>query len=710
VARHQIESASAREHQAVMHGVMAEAQRADVLHSDRDTMHAWERFLAGESAVSVPSALIASWQRSLESGVNPSASLAPFAVRGDAVEALRWRHRELLAASDRLFTATADLFADSHSILLLTNQDGVVLKAAGDLRTLTAGEKIHLTTGGDWREAMAGTNGIGTALATGEPTYIHGSEHFCEGIKSWSCAAAPICEPGTGAILGVLDISGPPSTYQINNLTLAITAARQIEMVLAEQSARQHMRLLAYCLQRLSSSDAAGMIAIDRRGRLVHSTGRVPLPVGVGERFPGMDENSAVEDWARHLPRGLRAEWFNPVVVEGSTIGAMLVVPAIRSRSSGNRIAERHALNDEARSESRSESRSEFHSESRSESRSDARGQTGNEPGSEADPQRNCFAQILGQSAVMLAAVNRGRQLASRRVPVLIEGETGVGKELFARAIHGEERGGGAFVAYNCGAASKELIGSELFGHVRGAFTGATAEGRPGRFELAHGGTLCLDEIGELPLELQPVLLRALEEGVVYRLGDTQPRRVDVRLLAMTNRNLHDEVKSGRFRGDLYYRISVTRIRIPPLRERDIDIDLLVEHFNRRLAIRHGVALRRLNPEVMAVLRAYSWPGNVREMRNIIENLLLTSREEEVGLDELPAELLAETATAGTAEPVLLQSTSLEETERVAIARAVYGAHGNLAQAARALGVSRSTLYRKLELYHLEGIVKPAVE
>uniref|UniRef100_UPI003F4FCBF5 sigma-54-dependent Fis family transcriptional regulator n=1 Tax=Caballeronia sp. LjRoot34 TaxID=3342325 RepID=UPI003F4FCBF5 len=688
MARHQIENASSPGDQSVMHGLMAQAQRADVLHSDRDTMRAWERFLAGESSVAVPSALIASWQRSLASGVNPSASLAPFAVHGDAVDALRWRHRELLAAADRLFAATGDLFADSHSILLLSNQDGVILKAAGDLRTLTAGEKIHLTTGGDWREAMAGTNGIGTALATGEPTYIHGSEHFCEGIKSWSCAAAPICEPGTGAIIGVLDISGPPSTYQINNLTLAITAARQIEMVLAEQSARQHMRLLAFCLQRLSSSDAAGMIAIDRRGRLVHTTGRVPLPVGIGERFPGMDESSAVADWARHLPQGLRAEWFNPVVVEGSTIGAMLVVPAIRSRSPGKRTAERINVPGSAT----------------------AGGETGSEAGSEADPQRNCFAQILGQSAVMLAAVNRGRQLARRRVPVLIEGETGVGKELFARAIHGEEGGGGSFVAYNCGAASKELIGSELFGHVHGAFTGATAEGRPGRFELAHGGTLCLDEIGELPLELQPVLLRALEEGVVYRLGDTQPRRVDVRLLAMTNRNLHDEVKSGRFRGDLYYRISVTRIRIPPLRERDIDIDLLVEHFNRRLALRHAVPLRRLNPEVMAVLRAYSWPGNVREMRNIIENLLLTSREEEVGLDELPAELLAETVTVGMEEPVPLQSTSLEETERAAIARAVHGAHGNLAQAARSLGVSRSTLYRKLEIYQLESIFKPAME
>jgi transcriptional regulator of acetoin/glycerol metabolism len=630
-------------------------------------MLAWERFLAGESSMSAPSALIASWQRSLQSGVSPTAGSAPLAAHGDGVASLCGRHRELLAASDRLFAATADLFADSHSILLLTNQDGVILKAAGDLRTLVAGEKIHLTMGGDWREVTAGTNGIGTALATRQPTYVHGSEHFCEGIKSWSCAAAPICEPGTGVILGVLDISGPPSTYQINNLTLAVTAARQIEMVLAEQAARDQMRLLAFCLQRLSSSDSAGMIAIDRRGRLVHTTGGVLLPVGIGERLPGMDESSPVEDWAQRLPEGLRAEWFNPVVVGGSTIGAMLVVP-VRSRPGSGRLAERS---------------------------------------SEADPQRSCFAQILGRSAAMLGAVNRGRQLARRRVPVLIEGETGVGKELFARAIHGEEGGGGNFVAYNCGAASKELIGSELFGHVRGAFTGATAEGRAGRFELAHGGTLCLDEIGEMPLELQPVLLRALEEGVIYRLGDTQPRHVDVRLLAMTNRNLREEVESGRFRRDLYYRISVTRIRIPPLRERDIDIDLLVEYFNRRLAQRHAVAERRLSPEIMAMLRAYSWPGNVREMRNLIENLLLTSSEEAVSLDELPAELLEETATASFAPPILQQSTSLEQTERLAIVRAVHSAQGNLAQAARSLGVSRSTLYRKIELYQLEGIVKP---
>jgi sigma-54 dependent transcriptional regulator, acetoin dehydrogenase operon transcriptional activator AcoR len=241
---------------------------------------------------------------------------------------------------------------------------------------------------------------------------------------------------------------------------------------------------------------------------------------------------------------------------------------------------------------------------------------------------------------------------------------------------------------------------------VRGAYTGATNEGRAGRFELAHGGTLCLDEIGELPLELQPVLLRALEEGVVCRLGEAKPRRVDVRLLAMTNRDLLEEVEAGRFRRDLYHRIGVTRIRVPPLRERDADIDLLTEHFNRRLAERHGVPSRSFGPEVKALLRGYAWPGNVRELRNVVESLLLTSSDHAVRRDELPEELLATvvhepSTTAGNAP-----AASLEESERLAIVRAVQNMHGNLAQAARSLGISRSTLYRKVERYHLENIAR----
>ena len=618
-----------------------------------DTMEAWERFLTGDPAAAIPARnfVVASWLRSQRLGIDPMGRAAPLAARGDGVEQLRQRHADLLSAAAAVFAQVADVFSGSRSIMVLTNNDGVVLDAVGDRRTLEEGEDIHLTLGGDWREGAVGTNGIGTALATGRPAQVHAAEHFCEGIKAWTCAAAPVFEPGTGAMLGVVDISGPPSTYQRNNLSLAVSTARQVEMILAERAANERMRLLEVCLGRITEADVAGMVAIDRAGRLVHRTGRVPNLVGLGQRVPGLDDGSAIEGWAEKLPEGLRAEWFSPVTVDGRAIGAVLVVPT--------------------------------------------------RPRTPPPLPGDGFEAILGRSPAMSEALDRARHLVGKHVPVLIEGETGVGKELFARAIHAGHDPRRPFVVLNCGAVAKDLLGAELFGHVRGAYTGATSEGRPGRFELAHGGTLCLDEVGELPLELQPFLLRVLEEGVVFRLGDGQPRPVEVRLLALTNRTLADEVAAGRFRRDLYHRISVTRIRPPPLRERKGDLELLLEHFNALLSERHDVPRRRFGPEVLSLLAAYHWPGNVRELRNVVESLLLMSDSPDVRLDELAAGLCPD--PAGVSPAVADPPASLEASERAAILESVRLCHGNLTAAARALGVSRSTLYRKIDRYRLQS-------
>jgi transcriptional regulator of acetoin/glycerol metabolism len=634
----------------------------DMRQHDRDTMAAWERFVTDGSLsqIKIGGPLRESWNRSLSSGVSPVSREAPLIARGDDILRLRARHRDLVNAASGIFSVTRDLLVDSSTIMLLTNVDGVVLEVTGDTRVLERGQDIHLMEGGDWRENVVGTNGIGTAIATGSPVQIHAAEHFCEGIKSWTCAAAPIRDPLTGKLLGVVDISGPPQTYQRNNLTLAVAAARQIELILAERAMGERMRLLEVCLQRVTGKDTEAMMTLDRHGRLVHASGHVPDNLSLGEQLQGFDEGSSVEDWAKRLPEGLRPEWLDPVKVDGRTIGAMIVIPG-RSRSPAqNRIIDQR---------------------------------------SEADPSRSSFHNVIGRSMAMSQAIDRGRQLVGKAVPVLIQGETGVGKELFARALHGEGGCGKPFVAFNCGAATKELIAGELFGHVRGAFTGATSEGRPGRFELADGGTLCLDEVGELPLDLQPVLLRVLEEGIVYRLGDSCPRRVNVRLISLTNRNLKDEVEAGRFRRDLFYRIGVTQVRIPPLRERDVDIDILIDHFNACLAKRHGVPPLSFKNEAMSALRAYNWPGNVRELRNVIESLLLLSSGSEVKDTDLPPEIFG--ATDGNGAPSPAQSNSLEEAERVAIVRALHSAQGNLAQAARQLGVSRSTLYRKVEMYRI---------
>ena len=645
---------------------------------ERQVTEAWERFVTGLplEETSVSKFVLSSWERSRRRGVAPGARLAPISVCGEALEKLRWNNHELMRAAQGLFLATSHLLERSGSIMLLTDPNGVVLQVVGDMRTVEAGQDVHLVVGGNWNEGVVGTNGIGTTLAMRLPTQVHGAEHFCEGIKRWTCAAAPVFMPGSDQIVGVVDISGPPATYQANSLVLAVAAARQIEAMLGERLSREHSQLLDACLKMGVRGDCLAMIVLDSSAQLIHISGSLPgIMLRLGSRLPGLEPGRPVEEWARRMPQGLRPEWLHPVLVEGRTIGALLLVPK-RARGID---AERHTGGLPA---------------------APTPAGLGSDAALDSDLKHPGFASLIGESPALQTAIARARQLSGRRVAVLIQGETGVGKELFAREIHGDEARNGPFIPFNCGATTRELIASELFGHVRGAFTGATNEGRPGRFELAHGGTLCLDEIGELPLELQPVLLRVLEEGVVYRLGEAKPRRVDVRLLAMTNRNLLEDVEAGRFRRDLYHRVCVTRISVPPLRARAHDVELLIEHFNLSLAERHHTATRTFGPKVMAILCAYPWPGNVRELRNVVEGLLLSSTEDHVRVDELPEEMLVLIDGADDAramEPV----TSLEDTERQAIVSALTSVQGNLARAARALGVSRSTLYRKVEHYKL---------
>ncbi len=657
-------------------GLLPEVQVAP---SQRQTMEAWERFVTGQEVVAgcVSKYVWSSWQRSRRHGVEPAKRLAPIVAAGDALEQLRLRNQVLLAAAKGLFMTTAHLLARSGSVMLLTDANGVVLETAGDHATIAAAREIQLVEGGNWNEGVVGTNGIGTALAMRSPAQVHTAEHFCAGIKLWVCAAAPIFMPGTDQILGVVDISCPPASYQVNNLALAVASARQIEAVLAERISQEHRLLLEACLQMSGRADSQALVALDRNACLVHSSGSTPsLKLRQGARVDGFEPGHCIEDWARRLPEDLRSEWLHPVTLNGAFIGGVLMVPR------ASRPSKKPGPADDA----------------------DAKGMRSNIGVSEQVVDRGGFAKLIGNSKALHAAIDRAQQVCVRRVPVLIQGETGVGKELFARAIHGDDEHSGPFVTFNCGATTKELIGSELFGHVRGAFTGATNEGRAGRFELAHGGTLCLDEIGELPLELQPVLLRVLEEGVIYRLGDGKPRHVNVRLLAMTNRDLLQEIEAGRFRRDLYHRINVTRVRVPPLREREHDIELLTDHFNLQLSLRHGVPVRQFGDEVRAIMRAYTWPGNVRELRNLVESLLLTSSHDSVQPSELPEELLV-TAAPFEVAPNDPRVTSLEEGERMAITRAIKDSLGNLTKAAKILGVSRSTLYRKVERYRLDGLV-----
>lgn len=320
------------------------------------------------------------------------------------------------------------------------------------------------------------------------------------------------------------------------------------------------------------------------------------------------------------------------------------------------------------------------------------------------------FADVIGSSPALCTALEKASRLATSRVPILLLGETGVGKEVFARGIHASSpHRNGPFIALNCGSLNRELLASELFGHVDGAFTGARRGGSPGKIEAADGGTLLLDELGEMPLELQPHFLRVLEDGQVCRIGENKPRKVRFRLIAATNRNLRQEVDAARFRADLFYRISVTSIAIPALRERRDDIEPLARSFLRQLCDRHGVPPKILDPQVLTCFEHYAWPGNIRELRNVIESLVLTTNRCLVGLDDLPPEISrpatpsrrdgTHDAAPTTTDPLL---RGLQRGEFEQICSVLRQASGNATIAARELGIAKSTLYLKLKKYSLD--------
>jgi DNA-binding NtrC family response regulator len=352
------------------------------------------------------------------------------------------------------------------------------------------------------------------------------------------------------------------------------------------------------------------------------------------------------------------------------------------------------------------------------------------------------FDDLIASSPAMANVLRLGRRGAQSNIPILIEGESGVGKEMIARAIQGEsDRSGRPFVAVNCGAIPENLVESILFGHERGAFTGATSR-HPGKFQEADGGTLFLDEVAELPLDMQVKLLRAIQEGEIDPVGARKPVKVNIRLVSATNRNMIEMVKAGRFREDLYYRLNVFPIMVPPLRDRKEDIPALVDHFITRFAAEEGRKVRGIAPDALALLRAYAWPGNVRQLENTVFRAIVLCEGDTLGIEDFPQiaalvdgyEVKIPAAPAAPPKPVLPQGTAaiagsarssggavsdgmalgipvvtegghmrkLEDVEADMIRMALHRYRGQMSEVARKLGIGRSTLYRKMKELGLE--------
>jgi two-component system, NtrC family, response regulator AtoC len=328
------------------------------------------------------------------------------------------------------------------------------------------------------------------------------------------------------------------------------------------------------------------------------------------------------------------------------------------------------------------------------------------------------FGAIVGEAPALREVLTKVEQVAPTASTVLLRGESGTGKELLAHAIHiNSPRDGHPFVRVNCAALAPGVLESELFGHEKGAFTGAVAR-RAGRFELADGGTLFLDEIGDLPAELQVKLLRVLQEREFERVGGQETLKVDVRLVSATHRDLETMVSEGKFREDLYYRLNVFPIHLPPLRERATDVPLLCDHFLAKFARSAGKRVTRFDAAAVELLKSYAWPGNVRELENVVERAIIVTRGDVITAADLdfgrrpgaPAPVAG--AVAPPAAAGLPLTARLQEEERRSIIDAIERAHGNIASAARTLGINRSTLYYRLRKHDLEHLLptKPGEE
>jgi sigma-54 dependent transcriptional regulator, acetoin dehydrogenase operon transcriptional activator AcoR len=629
---------------------------------ERDVLTNWENFLsgAGIGRQVVRAAINESWQRCRQSAVDYRLGRAPTPMNEEGLHRLLDQRSRLVQAGASTMALARDYMRETGTVMVLTDTDGLVLRLEGDttVSLRDAVEKTHLLPGSNWGETICGTNAIGTALETGQPIQVHATEHFCAGIQRWTCSASVIRDPIDSAVIGVIDISGLSNSYARQALALAISAAARIEAQLFQLELDARYRFLDRCLWMLPASDLHHTVLFDSAGRPFKANGemsQIMRELGAphsGSNFPHLGNgDNRPANGAR--PAWIREEWLKPVVHKGEFLGTVMVAPKPAASS--------RAL-------------------------TQARGET------------RAFTNVIHSSANMHSAVETCRRVAATTAPVLLLGETGVGKEIFAQGIHAvSPRRDRPFVVVNCGCASRDLLASELFGYVDGAFTGARRGGMPGKIEAASGGTLFLDEIGELPLDLQPMFLRALESGEISRIGEAAVRKVDFRLIAATNRDLRAEVDAQRFRKDLFYRLAVVPVVIPPLRERSNDISILVEHFVAQARLRYGLGDRRFAPETLARLEIYDWPGNVRELRNLVESLMLTGGGEVIEPSDLP-DVVRRTNLPCERE----QGLSLAEaSERDLISRTLRSCGGNVTATASALGLAKSTVYAKLRRYRI---------
>jgi transcriptional regulator of acetoin/glycerol metabolism len=619
--------------------------------------------------------IIESWQRCLNASVEFEGKCKDLI----SAKELEERRGLLCEISEPIMETVYQCLRGSRSVVVLVDKEGYILASLGDLESLRQAEKLNFGPGANWSEKSVGTNALGTAMAIGHSMQVTGCEHYCEDHHVWTCAATPIRNP-EGEVIGCLDISGPREEARSFSLGMTVAAVRAIEERLRlEQSHRYYVNVSTH-LAAVFSSVREGLITVDNTGLIsginasaarllkLHPKDLIGIPVDrvirIDNRFRGII----------HRGREYSEEEFLLKSEEGQA----------------RCIGSAHDICGENGSKLGTVFTFTRMKETFLPKASVAKGSN----------LRFMFKDIIGESLPMLETLEKAKRVARSPSTVLLLGESGTGKELFAQAIHNaSDRSDGPFISVNCGAIPGELIQSELFGYAEGAFTGARKGGRPGKIELANEGTVFLDEIGDMPLQMQVNLVRVLEEKTIVRIGDNNLIPADVRVIAATNRSLYEEVAKGRFREDLFYRLNVISIILPPLRERKGDITLLTGYYVDKISKKMGKDIDRIDPEVFSALEACNWPGNVRELANALEYAINLVQGGKLQLAHLPSYLQKNAVVRKLPEDSEIVPLAL--IEKKAIETALRNLGGNISKAAAALGIGRNTLYDKMKKHSI---------
>lgn len=637
---------------------------------------AWNRYIANDvlDIQKLRPEVAHSWQRCRNLKVDPYEPI-PLEIKGHELKDRLQASQHLIKIARPFIHNLYGFIKGSGFQVVLADHEGFVLETIGDPEIVRKTRQIQLCPGANWNEAAKGTNAIGTAIFEKKPIQIFAREHFCRPNHFLTSSASPIIDP-EGQIIGVLDISGDYRAYNPHTMSVAVAAVSAIENQLRLHKTTSKLYVSYKFSNTLMETISDGIIAVDTNGIITQ------MNTCCG-KILGVDPKSSI---GRHLGNVFK----KPVsILQVLSTGVEYKDHELVTEETGKRI---------------------------NQSISPLRDDTGRTIGALAilkeckerqHVKRNgllsakyVFDDIIGESESVQVAKKWARIAAGSPSTVLLTGESGTGKELFAQAIHnGSARKDRPFIAINCAALPETLIESELFGYEEGSFTGSKKGGQAGKFELANGGTIFLDEIGDIPLHTQVKLLRVIQEKKLSRIGSCGEISIDIRIIAATHKDLKEEVHKGNFRKDLFYRLNVITINIASLRERMDDVPLLAKHFVDKLSRKLGRKNISVSDEFLEKLKTYNWPGNIREMENAIERALNLLSDDGTLTPDL---LHFDNPTPARVEDRVTEIKSLKEIEKEAIVQALNLYKGNILKVSAKLGVGRNTLYRKIKEYDIK--------